>query len=456
MCINLYPEIIDSIDPNAANTVSALYSVPGLKLLKTLPTQPFRGSVLVTPGLLYVVSGNTLYSIDTSFNYTTIGTISSSSGLVSMIENGLQVSIFDGQNGYCYTIAYNTLIPLSLPFSYPSIAVYTDGFGLVNQAGSNTFWQSNFKDFTIWNALNFGQADASPDPVIGMGMNHRQVWLFGSDSTEVWSNAGTPGLAFQRLQGVYLEAGCIAPNSVARCGESLAWLGSNNTGGYQVFLSRDYRYDIISTDAISYFIEQFETVSDAFGYSYWQGGQLFYSISFPSGNKTFTYSLKTKLWHERALFSNGSFSMHPAVNPVLYNNTLVVGDYNSGNLYAYDLDTYTNNSLPLKWLRTFRALPTNAKTNKPLTFSSLDIEMETGITIPQSGNPQMILRVTDDAYNWSSERYTAMGKTGETSKRVRFTRLGSTRLNNGTDRIFEISSDANMRMSLAGANTEIS
>lgn len=65
----------------------------------------------------------------------------------------------------------------------------------------------------------------------------------------------------------------------------------------------------------------------------------------------------------------------------------------------------------------------------------------------------MSLKWSDDGgHNWSNEQYSSMGSVGQTSFRVIFRRIGSTRRNTGLDRIFEISSDAYTQVALIGAS----
>ena len=81
--------------------------------------------------------------------------------------------------------------------------------------------------------------------------------------------------------------------------------------------------------------------------------------------------------------------------------------------------------------------------------------MQTGIGVPDGTNPQAVLRHSDDGgHTWSPERYAGVGKTGETTRRVKFNRMGSTRRNNGLDRIFELSSTDPFPVALLGAELE--
>lgn len=104
-CVNLFPTLVDTRQGKA---VGALYSTPGLDLLASLGVGPSRG-FKVFQGLLYIVSGNSVYSLDLGFASTLIGTIGTSHGPVSIVSNGNQLAIYDGINSY--------LLPGGLPLT---------------------------------------------------------------------------------------------------------------------------------------------------------------------------------------------------------------------------------------------------------------------------------------------------------------------------------------------------
>ncbi len=450
-CINLYPEYIETQD---GVDVGALYSVAGLDKLATIGTGPCKGACYVNNGdnLFYVVSGEKLYSVNSSFTSTEIGAVVSNLDIVQMISNTTQVAIFGGNHNYIYDIPTNTLSNLSLPFSNPITASYQDGFGLANELGTNNWWQSNFKDLSTWQPLNFAQADSKPDPIVAMTSLHRLVYLLNSNSTEVWANAGTAGFSFQRVDGMFIEAGCVATNSLCLAGETMIWLGGNQQGNGLIYLLKGPSSpEIISTQALTNRIQSYSRMDDAIAYSYTQDGHVFYVITFPSGNETWCYDLQTKLWHQRAGFNDGSFYRHRSQCYLTYNGLNLVGDYENGNIYKYNLSKYTNDGEPLKWLRAFEAFPRGESPRQGFTFSSVELMMETGITADSGTTPEVMFRWSDDGgYKWSTIRTESLGLIGETSKRVMWRRTGSTKKAKGMIRVFEFSGTSPIRIAITG------
>ncbi len=445
VCLNLFPELIDG---KTGKEPASLLMCPGLDLYATCGAGPVRG-LHRTGSTLYAVSGNGVYALSAGPPAVLLGTIGTSAGPVSIIDNGAQTAIFDGVAGYLVA-GSAAPVPIALPFAFPAGVSYQDGFGVASQAGSSNWFQSNLNDLSTWQALNFGVAGSKPDAIVQLFSKNREVWVFKQICTELWINAGLSGFVFQQEQGAFVELGCAAPNSVARVGDAMAWLAQNDQGGRVVVETAGYEPRRISTHAMEFEIARYSTVADAIAYVYQQEGHSFYVLTFPTANTTWAWDASTKLWHQRGAFLNGAVNRHWGNCATYFAQKNLVGDYLTGNIYAFNLDTMTDNGAPRKWVRSWRAL---AKPQEaPATFESLRIDMTTGIGVPDGTAPQCSLRWSDDGgYGWSQPRLAAVGPPGKTAQRVMFRRLGSTRQNHGLDRIFELSSTDQMKIAITGA-----
>lgn len=456
--INLYPEVVENQD---GKDVGAFYMAPGLTLKSTIGTGPVRG-LYALPGVpfgMIGVSGSAVWVFDSNFDTLQIGTMGTNSGPVSIIDNGGQAAIFDGQSGYVLNgLDFSSI---ALPANFPASACIQDGFGIVTEAGSANLWQSNLDDLSTFNPLTFSVADSTPDPVVAVVSLHRVVCVLKTKSIEFWYDAGLPNFAFARVDGVSPNMGCAAAASATPLGERVAWLSQNAEGQGIVVAANNYQPVRISNHAVEYLIATFPRIDDALAFSYQQGGHLFYQLTFPTADVTLVYDATASeqvgrpMWHRRAEWLNGHYHRHWANCYTTFLGINLVGDYRNGNIYAYDLNNPTDNGAQRKWLRSWRALQKPQPT--PLRFPALQIDMETGGLPPgqpiPSVEPQAVLRWTDDGgHNWSDERFVGVGNIGQTGKRVRFNRLGSTRRNSGLDRIFELSSTDVFNVALIGAD----
>lgn len=133
----------------------------------------------------------------------------------------------------------------------------------------------------------------------------------------------------------------------------------------------------------------------------------------------------------------------------------VLGDYLSGNLYAFNPRTLTDNGAQRRWLRRWRALPQASMGAK--RFGSLAIKVQTGVGVPDGANPQIILRWSDDGgKTWSGNRIQDAGQLGATAQTLKFNRLGATRRFGGSDRIFELSSTDPFLTAVIDAEVDVS
>jgi len=169
------------------------------------------------------------------------------------------------------------------------------------------------------------------------------------------------------------------------------------------------------------------------------------------------YDAATQAWHERAGFSNGDFTRHRSNCQMAFNNKVVVGDFENGNIYAFDLDDFSDNGSIQKWLRSWRALPTGQNNLKRTTQHSLQLDCESGVglNLGQGSDPQVMLRFSDDGgHTWSNEHWKSMGKIGEYYKRVIWRRLGmTTKLR---DRVYEVSATDPVKIAIMGAELILS
>jgi hypothetical protein len=451
--INLFPELV----PEGGKEPAFLQRAPGLRSLVTLGVGPVRG--LWTFGDYgYAVSGNTLYKIDDQWVATAKGTVAGT-GPVSMVDNGTQLFIAAGATGYIYNANTDVFAQITDPdFPGATTVGFLDGYFVFNEPNSQKFWVTALLDGTSVDPLDFASAEGSPDDLVSLIVDHREVWLFGQTSVEVWYNAGLPDFPLARIQGAFNEIGCAAPFSVAKLDNGVFWLGADARGKGIVYRSNGYNGTRISTHSVEWQIQQYSDISDATAYTYQQDGHSFYVLNFPSADVTWVYDVATQAWHQRAGWLNNAFTRHRGNNQMAFNGEIVIGDYQTGGLFAYDLTVYSEAGSVQKWLRSWRALPTGQNNLNRTTQHSLQLDCETGVGLDGVGqgvDPQVMLRWSDDGgHTWSNEHWKTMGRIGRTGTRVFWRRLGMTlKLR---DRVYEISGTDPVRITIVGAELHAS
>ncbi len=481
--VNLFPEAV----PEGGKEAGFLQRCPGMKLLATIGTGPIRGlwSFSSDASVAFVVSGWELYKLSTSYIATLLGVVSGT-GPVSMADNGTQLFVACNGPSYIYNNTTNVFAQISDPdFPGAGTVGYIDGYFVFNQPNSQLIWVTSLLDGTAIDPLEFASAEGSPDGVVGIVVDHREVWVFGTNSIEVWYDSGAVDFPLQRIQGAFNEIGCAAAYSIAKLDNGLFWLGSDARGRGIVYRANGYTGTRISTHAVEWQIQQYGTLSDAIGYTYQQDGHAFYVLIFPQANTTWVYDVSTQVWHERAGWANGAFTRHRSNCQMAFNNKIIVGDYINGGVYAFDLDTYSDNGQIQKWLRSWRALPAGQNNLKRTSHHSLQLDCEVGMAMENNIVPAYIstqtpdplitestlyiitdsgqitdqagvmLRWSDDGgHTWSNYNTRPMGAIGATGTRVIWRRLGMTlKLR---DRVYEVTGTDPVKIAIMGAELLIS
>ena len=485
--INLFPEVI----PEGGKEPGFLNRAPGLELLQTIGSGPIRALwAHQTNGAdFYVVSGTEVYKMtSTSATPVKLGDVIDG-GPVSIADNGTQLFFACNGPSYIYNEATNEFKQITDPDFPGAVTVgYLDGYFVFNEPNSQRVWVTQLLDGTSIDPLDFASAEGSPDGLVAVNVDHREAWLFGTDSVEVWYDVGGTDFPLQRIQGAFNEIGCVAAFSIAKLDNSLFWLGTDARGQGIVYKANGYTGQRVSTHAIEYAIAQYGNISDALAYTYQQEGHGFYVLTFPSANATWVYDAATQAWHERAGLVNGAFTRHRSNCQCNFGGETIVGDFENGNIYKYSLDVYSDNNAPQKWLRSWRAIPTGQNTLKRTAQHSLQLDAESGVglngftteqvfflvtqngdnLITENGNylatditssviadPQVMLRWSDDGgHNWSNEHWTSMGGIGRFGQRIMWRRLGmTTRIR---DRVYEVSGTDPVKIAIMGAELHAS
>lgn len=451
--VNLYPEV----DQEGKNP-EVLYGTPGLTTKATATAATVVRGEWANTTHLYVACGNQLYRYDTSYAETTLGTLNTSSGRVLFAENPTQVIVVDGTDGYIVTKATGAFAVISdadfTPLS-PTHVVFVDTYFIVIDAGTQRFYISSSNDGTAWDALDFASAEGFADNLIAVLSDHRELWLFGDVSTEVWGHTGAADFPFERVTGAFIEKGIAAAHALCKADNSVYWLGRNDEGDGIVWRAEGYTPRRVSTHAVELAIRQASSISDAFMFSQIQDGHTFIWLVCPTANLTFVFDPASNKWHERLYMETGTGNLvrHRANAYAFFNREHIVGDHTNGKLYKLDMTAYSDAGDEMKALWISEPVHDGDTLNR--LFHSrfqMDIEAGVGLATGNGSDPQIILRWSDDGgHTWSNEHYAdvgsfaAIGASGEYRKRAIWNRLGSAR-----SRIYEVSvSDPVKRVMIA-------
>lgn len=390
---------------------------------------------------VYAVTDTRLKRITSAGAVSDIGVITGSGHADIACSDTYIVVVRDGK-GWTYngtTFAQIT----DADFLTPSSVIYLDGYFIFTKAASDTFFISALNDPTSYDGTEFAAAEAAPDNLVRVFEDHRDLFLFGEQTTEVWYNAGDVDFPFVRRQDAYLERGCLAPWSIAKDDNTVFWLGDDGL----FYTMAGYTPKVISTDAIATAVEQMTAPEDAEGFCYTFDRHKFYVVTFPTDGVTYQFDTATGLWSQRQSFELGRWRSQNHVKAFGKN---LVGDSQSGKLFELNPDVFTEDGGVLK--RTVTSPPIHSGVNR-LAMTRLDLVFESGVglTTGQGSDPQVMLQWSDDGgRTWSDEHWRGIGKKGEYGDRARWFAMGQFR-----ERVLRVEMTDPVRFALIHADAEI-
>src|SRR6185295_140431 len=268
--VNMYAEK----EPPDAKTDVALFGHPGILDFAVCGAGPIRGMHKMG-GVAYVVSGNTLYSVSSTGVATALGGSVGGTSPVTMDDNGTQLVITNGTNGYLYSAALGFVLITDADFNAAETVQFFDLRFYFDWKGTNKFFGSDLLDGTSYSALVFGTAETRPDNVKALVLNKQILLVFGDDSIEPWQDIGAANMPLERVPGVVIERGLAAARATAKEDNTVFFLGEDR---------RFYRLDGltpigVSTAAIDAEWQNYSTVSDAFCFSYSWAGHKFIVVT---------------------------------------------------------------------------------------------------------------------------------------------------------------------------------
>ncbi len=543
-CVNLYMEK----NPPDSPAPFTYYPTPGLTKRATSPNNMAgRWTFRTSDNQLFVVNGERVYYVNSSFAYTYLGTLNSSTGPVSIQDNGLAIIIVDNTaTGYAIDLITHTFAQINSPYFYGALKVdYLDTYFLFNKFGTKQWYISlsnctydmltaatgailsgtitapgtlyttglyisvpltggtgsgatatitinagGVTDVTIQNkgtgyilgdslsvnaasvggtgsgfaynvgliggmafdALDIASKTGYPDPIGSLIVMHREVWLVGKLTTEVWFNSGAPDFPFQIQAGVFIEHGILADYSLAAYGLDVFWLSQDKEGLFIVLRGSSYESNKVSTYALENEIARYAKnygVTDAIGMTYQIEGHPFYVLLFPAADKAWVMDIDNGAWHEWNWLDNNGNLHRTRVSSICHvYGKIIATDWENGNLYEIDVDNYTDNGNPIPRIRSF---PHMVNEMKRVTYDSFIADMQCGDDLNPSDSPIVTLRWSDNrGKSFGNGLAQTLGKTGDYLASPQWSRLGMAR-----DRVFELSWSSAVKTALNGAFIDV-
>ena len=394
-----------------------------------------------------------------------------------------------------YGINFSVLPSTDGAFSGANTVDIIDNYFVYNNPTTQQWGASDLLS-PISPTTSYGLKDGAPDDLIALIVDHREVYLMGEASSEVWTDIGAVPFPFQRIPGTSTQHGVAAPFSVYRFGDSFSYVSRISRGQAQIMQMKGYTPTRISTHAVENSLTG-QYIDDAIAWTYQLEGHEIYVVTFPTINLTWCYDLASGMWHKWLYTaSDNSYQRHRGNCCALFQGMVLVGDYSNGKIYELSKTHYTDDGQNIRRLRRAPHLvadfqrqyfdefqiqfqpgvgttglsrttvvvaptpnpdPYYIYPNATLTIAPLEIftigNATGGVVISSTTtSPQAMLRWSNDGGStWSNEFWTPIGALGKYTNRAIWRRLGMAR-----DRVFEVSMTDPVNAVIVSANLKSS
>ena len=439
----------------------------------------------VSSGTLYL--GQTIQGTGISANtmITALGTGSGGTGTYT-VSNSQNIS-----SETMYALNFTQIPTTDGAFSGGNTVDTVDNYFVYNRPNTQQ-WGSSDALSPISQGLSFSSKDGSPDNLVSLIVDHREVYLLGETSSEVWIDVGAFPFPYQRIPGTSTQHGIAAQFSMARLGNSFAYVSRNSRGQGMIVQMNGYLPTRISTHAVESTLAN-QYIDDAVAWTYQLEGHECYVVSFPTLNLTWVYDSTTTMWHKWLYVTNGNvYGRHRGNCSAMFQGLVLCGDYANGKIYELDRTNYTDDGQPIRRLR--RAPHLVADLQRQF-FDELQLQFQPGVgttgfsvVMPTTyisnpyyiggtatltigptdvfiiGNgskinpidtttyPQAMLRWSNDGGStWSREYWVTIGQLGKYKNRAIWRRLGMAR-----DRVYEVVITDPVKAVIVSANLKAS
>lgn len=300
---------------------------------------------------------------------------------------------------------------------------------------------------SAFDPLDIAAKSGFNDPIVAIITVHRELWLVGNLTSEVWIGTGAADFYFQQVQGAFINHGCAAPYSIASQDTLTFFIQQDMQGNGLVLQGQGYDVTEISTPRIVDEFKSYTTLSDAIGFCFQIADHAFYCLVFPSASKGWLYDLTTGMWSEWNWTDENGNLLRPRANCCMFAfGSILVGDYQYGKLLKLDINTFTDEGTPIVRIRTFPHL-TDEDDYARVTYNSFDADMEVGTILDLEAAPKLYLSWSDNkGVTYGNPVPQSLGKTGEYLTTITWNRLGQAR-----DRVFKLQWSTDNDTALNGA-----
>lgn len=336
--INGYVEELGSNAPGR----TVIRRGPGLVNFGTSARSGYRGSIVVNNVLYVAFNGKLEKWTSAGGASTNVGNLTGTKrGFFAANNNTTPNKVFVDPDG---NIA--TFTPSAVTAGYPDADLpacnsvdILDGY-FVFTIGDGRAFASDLNSTSV-NALSFGKAEAKPDGLVRVVSWGGRLLLFGNQTTEVWTDAGTTPFPFAR--NTVIPRGLAGPYCVAGYEDGFTrgpiFVGDDSC----VYALQGYSPQKVSTPDLDGLIEAVSDKTTLEATSYISRGHAFWQLSCPAW--TWVLDISTSQWFQRDSYLLTRSRIAGSINAF---SSWLTGDTQTGNLQKISTSAYDEVGSPLR------------------------------------------------------------------------------------------------------------
>ena len=298
---------------------------------------------------LYFLNNDTIYKNSHAAVVSTTPTAGTKK--CKFVEAGGKLVLLDAENNQGFTITTGDAVTEITdtdfpPKQTPAVGLAYGGAVLDTYLfvlGTNgIIYNSAVNDPTTWAALDFLDAERSPDGGQYLGKHHDNIVVYGVRTLEFFYDAAnTTGSPLSRRQDISYQIGCTSGETVWEEGDRSFYIGTDFSGALRVYSLEAFGISKVSNSSIDSYLTQVITKEGYYvnGSGFSASGHTYYVINIyttPSDSEpteTLVFDATTGLWGDWETTVNGltefplmDWSIRTGVQPRYGEGILFNGD----------------------------------------------------------------------------------------------------------------------------------
>lgn len=384
--VNWFPEVLQDKD---ATVPATLLPTPGVERIDTelaYKVQPGRAHIFIN-GREFAILGRYLVEFSATGSCLPAGAVRGDLGLPgdepatisSNGDGGNQLFITSNGNAWSYDLASNALTSVAALTGLATMGAYLDGYFLCLDSNTSTLYISALMDGATWTpGTDFAQRSLAPDKWVSMCVVGRNLWLFGTQTSEVWYDSGGTFPLAPHPSGL-INLGCAAQWTPKVLGAEVVWLATSRAGHVCVARASGFSPSIISTYPMETAFQTYKSIGMAVADSYSSDGHTFYVLNFDTAGATWVWDSATTLWCERGEWVP-SLMRFTAWRPRFYAHAF--GEHrvlDAGGPGLFRMASTITRDMEGNVIRRLRRAPAIMSENKRVFYSSFEVDLEPGL-----------------------------------------------------------------------------